>query len=619
MDLPEQENSALDMVEHELNDPKNKMDDVIIHRVRDAKMRDLPASWGEQNAVIVGEKVDEGFSFGAKLLLVSSVLLLAALSFAAWRVLSSRNIVSGINIDMAAEISSSVEGGEVTPLTFTVRNRNTAAIEASTVTLTYKQGTGAQDEQEKVQVKRDIGTLGAGENKQQFFDVTVYGSESEVRDLTLKLEYKVAGQNALFSKVLVTPVALRTPPISLHIDGPQTLSSGQSGIFTISVKNNTSTTSLPSVMQLTLPNTFTLANMNPKPSARGSVWAIPALEAGESRNITLTGSVSSGDVTTLRAVLGSTGSGAAIIGFVYATQTFDIALRSSPLTFSIALDTERGVINSLRYGDKTTLLITYKNTSDLPLLDTSFVLAIEGEAPLYKQINSTSGYYDSIKKTISWDKASVPELALIEAHKEGVFRVTIPIVLSGNNSPALTLTMTGVATLQSKNDIVAALDKTWIVQGSASLSAKTAYKNSPFPNTGPIPPHPNTATTYTAHMTVSAQNALVNAKVSFLLPAYVTWRNVTSDSTKVSYDAKTRTVTWTPSAIGAGSMTSIDIGLSVLPSQSHVNQIPSITSGIVLDADEEIAKTHVRMNIPALTTQINGEIWKDNPSIVVDK
>src|SRR3989344_2193077 len=94
MDIPKKEESALDSIENELYDPKKKMDDVMLHRVRDKRMTELPSSWGNDTPIIRGVEDSQGLSFGAKVLSVSFVLLLISLSFTAWRILSSRNIVS---------------------------------------------------------------------------------------------------------------------------------------------------------------------------------------------------------------------------------------------------------------------------------------------------------------------------------------------------------------------------------------------------------------------------------------------------------------------------------------------------------------------------------------------
>ena len=621
MEIPRNEESALDSIEHELYDPKKKLDDVTLHRVGGMRELNLPTSWGEDAPIIKKGEAEKGFSFGAKLLLVASVLLLAAVSFTAWRVLSSRNVVSSANIDMTADISPSIGGGEVTPLVVTLRNQNSAALQEASLTLMYKQGTGAQDEQEKIHEKRDIGLINANDYKRQDFKVTLYGSEAESRDLILKLEYKVAGSNALFSKTLITPVVLKSSPLSVTIDGPTTVSIGQSGTYSFTVKNNTATTSLPSVLQLTLPNTFTLDSSDPKPSTRGTVWALPAIDSGESKVVTLVGSLSGtqGEVATIRAIIGSQGASSNVLGVVYTSQTSDIHLQSSPLTLGVDLDSDRGVAETLRYGDKVTLMITYMNTSEVPLQNVSINLALKGDAALFKSIDPDRGYYDSIKQTIFWDKGILTDLGTLAPHAQGVVRVVIPIVLKGTNSPTLKIAVTGSGTASETNDIVATVSKTWAVQGSASVSAKTTYKNSPFQNTGPIPPQANVDTTYTMHLVVSAQNALSDTKVSFTLPVYVTWTNVVSNTAKISYDSKTRVVTWLIGALEAGKTITSDVGISVRPSQSHVGQSPALTSGIVLDADEQVSRAHIKTTISALTTFLSGENWSVDPSRVVEK
>lgn len=621
MEPNEEEKSALDKIEQKLYDPKGKTEDMSYHHVRDRKEKELPTSWGDDTPIIKETSEEGGFSFGTKLLIGSSILLLFVLAFTAWRILSSGNIISDKNIDLNLTINPYIEGGEPTPLTVTLNNRNKVALEAASLTLMYKQGSGAQEEEEKIQEKRDLGDIVPGDYKKQGFDVTVYGSESEQRDITAKLEYKVKGSSALFSKISTTKVTLKSPPVSIRMDGPEILSIGQTGAFTFEVRNNTGTTSVPSMLLLVLPANFKVESVNPRPTSRGHIWQIGELAPGASQKVTLTGSLSGsqGEVSTIRAKVGSVGESSNEIGVTFVSQIFDITLRSSPLELSFGFDTERGTSDGLRYGDRVTLSAQYKNATEEVLQDAEFVLKIGGDAALMKQITTTNGYYDSTNGTITWNKGSVPELASLEPGAEGVFRVVIPIVNKGTNSPKLSLSFTGSGSSSGANDVVATIAKTWTVQGSASISANTAYKNSPFQNSGPVPPEANVDTTYTAHIVVSAQNALANARVSFVLPVYVAWRGVASDLKNISYDQTTRTVVWTIGNIEAGKTVVADIGVSVRPSQSHVNSSPSITSGIVLDADEVESRAHLRTTISGLTTYISGEVWPVEPSTVVDR
>lgn len=615
------EKSALDSMEQNLYDPKSQIQNMAMHHVRDRKEKELPTSWSVDTPILRETDDKIGLSFGLKFLIGSIALLVIVLSFAAWRVLLDRNSVSDKNIDMSLDVTPYVEGGEATPFVVGLNNRNEVPLTEATLTLMYKQGTGVQDEQEKVQVKKDVGTLNTGDFKRADFEVTLFGSEAEARDITVKLEYKVKGSRATFTKVGVAQVVLKSPPISIHVDGPKTLSVGQVGTFTFAVKNNTSSTTAPTLLIATLPTNFKLESAEPKPSTRGTVWQIAALSPGETSTVTLTGSLSGnqGEVATLRGQVGSVGGSVTEVGVVYSSETFDISLRSSPLILSFSFDTERGGGESLRYGDRILLTIHYKNGSTSALQNGKVILAIGGDAAVYRDVTTEFGDYDSTTGSISWNQGNVVDLGTIGAGAEGNLLVTIPIVTKGTNSPKLILTATAYGSATKVDDVVATTAKTYVVQGSASILAETHYKNSPFQNTGPIPPEPNVDTTYTVHLVVSAQNALQNTKVSFILPTYVTWRNVSTDAAHIFYDAKTRTVTWSVGTIAPGKTVATDIGVTVRPSQVHVRNSPAITSGIILEGDEVESKAHLKTTISGLTTYIGGEAWQVDPSSVVDK
>jgi hypothetical protein len=59
-----------------------------------------------------------------------------------------------------------------------------------------------------------------------------------------------------------------------------------------------------------------------------------------------------------------------------------------------------------------------------------------------------------------------------------------------------------------------------------------------------------------------------------------------------------------------------EIGISMKPSQSQVGQTPVLTSGIILDADEDVSRVHLRSTLSALSTSLYGESWQENPAIV---
>lgn len=615
------DDSALDSIEHELYNPKAKIKGTEIHHVRGERELSLPTSWGNEDSPIITRSGDDKrISFGAKLLLLSTLFLFIALAFTAWRVVSLRNVVSSNNIDMLADVTPFIEGGEATPLVVTIRNRNLSTLENVKVTLLYKQGSSSLDEQEKVQEKREIGDILPDEYKKQDFSLVLYGAEAESRDVTLKLEYGVTGSNALFNKTLNTSVVLKTPPISVTVDGPDSLSIGQNGTYKFIVRNNSSTSSLPSLLQVTLPNTFTLDSSSEKPITRTTSWSVSSLLPGEAKTISIVGSLTGkeGEIATIQAKVGREGDSAKTLGIVYASQTRDIRLRASPLSITMKLSSSKGGEEAMRYNDLSRFEIEYRNSGLQALEDVSVVLYLDGEAPLYKDINPTSGYYDSIAKTVTWNKATFPDLAVLPPNSQGYLQVFVPTVDKGNNTPKLTARLVASGSIKSADDVVATVTKSWAIQGSATLSASTKYKNTSLTNLGPIPPKANIDTTYSASLKVSAQNALSSAKVSFTLPVYVSWRNTTTDSARILYDAKTRTVTWNIGSMKESEIATSEVSLTVRPSQSHVGETPVITSGLILEADEADSRARIKTTLSPLTTRIIGEDWGTDPSLVVE-
>jgi len=608
--------SAIDSIEHELYDPRAKIEEVKIHGAKRHKEVNLPTSWGEDSSIITRGRDASGMSFGAKLLILSTILLIAAVSFSAWRILTSKNSISANNIELTVDVESLIQGGEVTPLVVTLHNNNTVPLESAQITLLYKQGNGSQDEQEKVQEKRNIGIVKQGEYKKQDFSLMMYGGEAESRTINLKLEYKIAGSNAVFSKVVTTSVTLKSPSVTVSIEGKDKLASGQSGSFMLVVKNTAATSSLPSVLQVVFPNSFVIEDAAPKPVARSTSWQIGSIKPGESKAVEITGyfNGSQGELGTFQAKVGSQGDLPTSIGIVYSAKTKDVTLQSSPLTLGISLSGSGGEV--IRYGDKVVLMMKYSNGSGQALENVSFKVSLAGDAALYDSVDPLQGMYSKESKTIVWNKSNLPELAVLAPNAQGVVQVSVPIVQRGNNTPSLKVTFEGLASSSGAGDVAATVTKTWNVVSSATMDATTQYKNTSLQNIGPIPPVVGKETTYTGVFKVTAQSALSMARISFVLPTYVTWKGATSNVSGITYNAKSRTVYWDIGQLEQGRVVLAEIGLTLKPSLGQVDQKPALTSTIVLDAEDALTKMKVKTTLSPLTTSLYNEEWPQNPAIV---
>lgn len=621
MNIPGFKKSKLDRLEESLYDPKTPVSDGIsVHDARIKRVGQLPTTWGDDSPMLTKDSVqtDHSMSFGAKLLIFSLLFLVAVGAYSAWRIFSSQNVVSSENIKISSDVEPYIEGGEQLPVTITVVNENAVPLEEAWLTVIYEKGVGSSDEQQKVSEKRSLGTLESNQVAKQVFTLVFYGEEGSARDVVVRLEYKVSGSNAVFSKVDTKTTILKTPPIGVYVDGPELLSRGQVGTYTITARNNTSAPSVPFRLAFNAPDSFTKESTNPIISTRSVYWNVEPLQPGESRTFIVKGYFTggAGEENTIRVLAGDAKNDSEI-STVYSSDSKIVAIRSTPLSVSFSTQTGRGIGDSLRFGDRAFIDITYENKTDSTIRNIDFKLTLEGDTIDYVGVSPERGYYDSEQKTIVWNKITQPELASLSSGSFGILRIQIPVVSSGKGSPSFSVNLQGTADSEGVGDVTVDASKTYTVQGSASLSGWALYKDSPFSGIGPIPPQANKTTAYTLHLTASTQNKISGAKVSFILPVFVSWMNVYTQGQQVSYDSSTRTVTWNIGDVEAGGTAVSDIQVSVKPSQSHVGDSPKITSELVFEAQEVDTRSKIRARISPISTSLSREQWGGNPSIVI--
>ncbi len=82
------------------------------------------------------------------------------------------------------------------------------------------------------------------------------------------------------------------------------------------------------------------------------------------------------------------------------------------------------------------------------------------------------------------------------------------------------------------------------------------------------------------------------------------------------YNVKSRTIYWEIGPLEQGKVALTEIGLVLKPSLGQVDQKPTLTSTIVLDAEDALTKMKVKTTLSPLTTSLYNEEWPQNPAIV---
>ena len=579
------EEGSLDRFENKLFNPKVKISDVPQHHnLHNVETNELPTSWSDNNPGLATRK-SSGWSFGFSFLVLSLGVLLFAAIFASWNILQKRNVVSSENIDVVLQVKPYLEGGEASPLSIIIQNRNNVTLVDSEAVISYEKGSGGENQKEKINNKIKFGEIKQNEMKRNDQSIQLYGSEGESRSIKVEFNYKVAGSGGVFSKVVAVDVILKTPPVAIHVDGPERIASSQVSKYVISVRNNNSKISGNVLVKAILPANFTVLSVVPENKTGGiNTWAFSGLRQGEDRTITIEGSAKAliGEHLIIKTQVGSQVGNSNDIGTVYSFDLKDVTISGGDLKFSFKTETDNGKVSSLRFGNKAKISLNYENISGRSIDSAEIKMVFSGDAFDAGSIATQNGEYSINNKTVLWNKFTLPELINLPAGAKGSLYVTFDIPQTGNDKSFVRLDVQGggVGSDSAIRDIKTNISQTWKIQGETSLSSQVIYVGSSFINSGPVPPLVGILTNYTIRLDVSSHKLLKEGTVSFNLPSYVTWLDKVVSDGSVAYYPSTRTVIWKIGALGGGDIGSMEAQIAFTPAQSHFGTIPNLTSGI---------------------------------------
>jgi hypothetical protein len=263
-------------------------------------------------------------------------------------------------------------------------------------------------------------------------------------------------------------------------------------------------------------------------------------------------------------------------------------------------------------------VITYENISDVAISVSSIIASIKGVSIDPTTVTVDSGFFDSKGGTITWTGATEQAISSLAPGDRGSLIFSFAIPQGATNETPLQINVIGRATTLDASEEFSTKDgKSWFIQGGAQVSGSIAYKNSPKANSGPLPPKANQTTTYTITFAAQSDTKVKNAVVSARLPLYVTWLNDVVEGSQVTYNERTRTVSWLPGEIEKGGAPRASFRVAVRPSLTHVGSMPQVTTAIQLEAVDSVSGQTIKGTAPAITTYLGKETTKTDISKVV--
>ena len=535
---------------------------------------------------------------------------------------------SPANINIAVSGPSQIPGGEPTQLQVVVTNRNQVPLELAELIISYPPGTRSPTDLSTDLSKQRIplGTIEPGGRRQGTVSAVFAGEGGEV-NVSLELEYRIAGSSAIFVATSDYQTTMSSSPVTLSLQGNSETISGQPAELIVVVSSNANTVVRDVLLSANYPFGFTLSSGNPKPTrasgSGGSLWELGDIAPGQKREISLRGTLvgESGDERVFRFSAGTRKTPSdQTISTSLSDASFKMNISEPFLGLGVSVNRSSGSSVVVAPGANVNVVVNWQNNLSTAIQDAVIVARLSGVAIDGQTVLSPDGFFRSSDSVVLWDKTtSKGALANLAAGSKGSvsfsFQMPSSDALKNIRNPNLTITVNAAGKRVSEEgvpeNLQAAVSQRVAVSSDLLVTAQGLYYANPFGSSGPLPPKAGTETTYAIVFTIAnTTNKITGAKLTAILPPYVRWVGIYSPASEaVSFNQNGSTVTWNIGAIEPGvdmdgtppRQAAIAIGFT--PSTSQIGQEPPLLQDIVLTGVDATGK-EVSKNLEDVTSDL---------------
>jgi|GEM_PF-2889363 len=459
------------------------------------------------------KKTMTGFT---KLFIAAFLFLILSVGTAFLVFTSGQNNVSYTNVALSVLGPNTVPGGEVLAYDVIITNDNEVGIELTDIIVKYPEGSYEVSEESTPlrQEVRPIDSIARGASQTERFETVFFGTEGEVKDITITYEYRTPGSNAILFKERVYQVQLESSPVSLEIDVPVEALSGSDVELELQVISNANKVIDNLSLQVEYPFGFEFQEAAPSPNPGSQdIFALGELGVGETKTIKVIGTLSGQDDETrvfkYRVGLVNSKTGAVINTLQQDESIITIARPPVTLTAGIQDTTKSN-----------TREILWQKT-DIPVLGTF-----------------TSGAVGEVT-------AKLKTLKL----QDIAGRIIDPVVNINYGFSGTTFDFEN-----NEKDTTSTGKLIIKVPTELKLDTRLIHSLGPFTNEGTLQPTVGLPSEYTVVWKVSNSSSLTeNIEVSGILPPFVEFKQASQqDGSIIEYNGLTREIVWTIDSLEPG-------------------------------------------------------------------
>jgi hypothetical protein len=596
----------------------------------------VPTDWehpseGENEPVVLNTEYQDRhhMSFFTKLLIASAVFCVLAVSIGAFIFFNGANLISANNIDIQITGPVSIAGGE--PVTFDITAKNNNNVDLQVVDMNVEFPAGTTDPDNPAQTlstyRSLIGDMSAGSSAHKTIRAIMFGEENLQKEILVSLTYSIKGSTAVFTKTQTYDVLISSSPINVTVSSFKEITSGQEFDLKVDLKSNSEQTLKNVLLKASYPFGYNFISSNLPPLADNATWRIGDIPAGAKKSIVIHGSLS-GEDSDVRAFHFTVGAQSTkdpkSIATQYSVVEQDMTIQKPFISLNIAIENDSTSVNHVgKFGEPQRVEITWFNNLPNAVSNVEIKAKLAGSAYDKNMVTADQGFFNSSSDEIVWNEQTNRDLASMPAGASGKVSFTItPSDKGSASNPVVNPTITIVANVSGNRTqeshvpqaLAGAVTRAIRVSSNVNLSGRVVRTVGPFPNTGPIPPKAEQATTYTVIWDVDNTSSTVgNAQVTALLPAYVKWLSVVSPSSEdVSYDSHTGQITWNIGNVSTYTLTSshrreLAFQISLTPSVSQVGQSPILVNQTTLSAQDTFTGAQLKSSQDTLTTRFSTD------------
>src|SRR3989344_1374693 len=262
--------------------------------VKEVDFPDVEGKWQtpELDEILKYERVaPEIHPLMKKIFIFALLFFVATVGVATFIFTGGANFISSKNVDINVLGPTIISAGEILELGVSISNTNNADLELANLSIQYPQGSRNPDNTAEplTYTKNELGAVRAGGEIARSVRLVLLGSPGEIKEIKFSIEYKVKGSNATFYKDKIFEVVIGNTPITLEVESPSSIISGDSFETVVSITLNSPEVLKGVVLKAEYPYGYSISNATPEPIADDNIWSLGDLSPGSKKPITIRG------------------------------------------------------------------------------------------------------------------------------------------------------------------------------------------------------------------------------------------------------------------------------------------------------------------------------------------